>query len=40
MSILWGVPKQSSAVSGVTRGLSQGGKLSWRGPTSQNSGKS
>jgi len=26
MSILWGVPKQSSAVSGVTRGLSQGGK--------------
>jgi len=23
---LWGVPKQSSAVSGVTRGLSQGGQ--------------
>jgi len=26
MSILWGVPKQSSAVSGVTRGLSLGEK--------------
>jgi len=26
MSILWGVPKQSSAVSGVTRGLIQGDK--------------
>jgi len=26
MSILWGVPKQSSAVSAGTRGLSQGDK--------------
>jgi len=31
MSILWGVSKQSGAVSGVTRGLSQGGKAYLKG---------
>jgi len=27
-------------ISGITRGLTQGGKLSWRGSTSQNRKKS